>query len=330
MKSGQSLQEKISKICWNDFHWAKPSGTNGKSPSANSYENARGFGHEEWLLDKSKVIDGYHYGFLQPLNLKTDRHVGKSYKIWLYSIRADEKVLIGCIEKAICISKEESKEVYKEYTKKGWIKEMISDLEDAGINSTAFKETDPLIFVNVKFAIKDIKRSDEYHIIEKNDKNITTTRYKLLDKVADFKFVKPKHKGTEGFRRKKVEETFVDPYHNKIQNKLSQLLRATGEYRNIQVEKNSIDIQATSKNNELHYFEIKTNTPKNNIRQAIGQLLEYAFYPTENKAKKLIIVGDEEPSKEVNNYMLHIRTKTKLQIYYRWVDMEKNTLSQEL
>ena len=38
-----NMIEKISRICWNDFGWTRPSGTNGKSPSSTTYENEKGF-----------------------------------------------------------------------------------------------------------------------------------------------------------------------------------------------------------------------------------------------------------------------------------------------
>jgi hypothetical protein len=115
--------EKIAKICWNEFKWVMPSGSNGKSPASNSYENENGFGHEEWLSDKSKLIGGYHYAFLQPLNLKTDKHVGNTYKIWLYTVRNKTKLLVGHIDNAQCISKKESTEVYEFYKKNKWLEE---------------------------------------------------------------------------------------------------------------------------------------------------------------------------------------------------------------
>jgi hypothetical protein len=207
---------------------------------------------------------------------------------------------------------------------------MVTDLENAGINATNLKETPATIFFNVKFKVKDIKLNDDFLRLSSKDKNLTTTRYKLLDKVADFKFEEVKEKGTDGYSRKLVAETFVDPYHNKIQNTLSKILRASGQFKNIQVEKNNIDVQATSNSNELHFFEIKTDTAKNNIRQAVGQLFEYSFYPTTTKANKLIVVGDEEPSKDVRNYIKHLREQTGLKIFYRWVDMDKQLLSPEL
>lgn len=60
--------EKIARICYNDEGWLFPSGRKDKAVNKDSYEQKNGFGHEEWLLDFSKIIDGYHYGFLQPLS----------------------------------------------------------------------------------------------------------------------------------------------------------------------------------------------------------------------------------------------------------------------
>jgi hypothetical protein len=199
----------------------------GKSPSADAYEKIVGYGHEEWLLDKSKIVDDFHYGFLQPLNLKTDRHVEKVYKVWLYTITGRQKFLVGYIDHAICISKDESKAIFKIYKQNGWIKEMISDLENAGLNPANLKETPASIFFNVKFKIRYIKLFDDFLKIEKNDKNLTTTRYKLLDKIADFKFEEVKQKGTDSYSRKSVPATFVDPYPGKIQNTLSKILRSS-------------------------------------------------------------------------------------------------------
>ncbi len=325
------MTEKISKVCWNDFGWTRPSGTNGKSSSVEAYENSEGFGHEEWLFDKSKIINGYHYGFLQPLNLKTDRHVGNTYKIWLFTITNKRKFLIGNIDNAFCISKDESSMIYNLYKRNNWIKEMITDIESAGLNPIKLKETTSDIFFNVKFKIKDINILDDFQVISNDDLNITTTRYKLLDKVADFEFEDIKQKGTESYSRKACDEIFIDPYHNKIQNVLSKLLKEGGKYRNIKVEEKNVDVQADYiVDGAVHFFEIKTDTPKNNVRQAIGQLFEYSMYPDKQIAEKLIIVGDTEPTNEVKRYIQHLRNKTRLNLYYRWVDMDRELLSDEI
>lgn len=79
--------EKVARICWNTRDWKRPSGSEGKSQNKDAYENVVGFGHEEWLLDDSRIMpDGYHYGFLQQIN-KHRKHVGNTYDIHLFTFR---------------------------------------------------------------------------------------------------------------------------------------------------------------------------------------------------------------------------------------------------
>lgn len=69
------MDEKIARICWNIQSWKKPSGPLGKSKDTNSFEVNPGFGHEEWIFDFEKLIDGYKYSFLEPLNTKNNIEV---------------------------------------------------------------------------------------------------------------------------------------------------------------------------------------------------------------------------------------------------------------
>ena len=91
--------EKIARICWNTHDWKWPSGSEGKSQYGDSYENKIGFGHEEWLLDDSRIyeFDGYHYAFLQPMNVDCGKHIGMEYDIHLFtniSLQAESSRLI--------------------------------------------------------------------------------------------------------------------------------------------------------------------------------------------------------------------------------------------
>ena len=79
-------QNKIARICWNTEGWRKPSGKIGKSRSKGTYEDLTGFGHEEWLLDTTKLIDGWHYAYLQPVGANRKQYIGKTFNISLYSI----------------------------------------------------------------------------------------------------------------------------------------------------------------------------------------------------------------------------------------------------
>ncbi len=316
------MTEKITKLCWNEFGWVKPSGSHGKSSVKKTHENSFGYGHEEWLLDKSKIINGYHYGFIQPLNLKTNLHVGKQYKLWMYSFTDKQKFIIGYIDKCERIDENESIEVYKKYKNKGWLNEMVSDLENAGINSSQFNKTPSNIFFNIKFKINDVNLFDEYLPLSEKDKNIRISRYKLLNKDNDFIF-----KVSTGYKRKAIAETFVNPYHKSMQEVLMKLLKKDTNYSDVKKEVEFVDVRGVYNNNEIHFFEIKTDTPKNNIRQAIGQLLEYTFFPDTNKANKLYIIGDKKPNSEVAKYLNTLRDITSLNVYYKCLDMENNILS---
>ena len=316
------MTEKITKLCWNEFGWVKPSGSHGKSTVKKTHENSFGYGHEEWLLDKSKIINGYHYGFIQPLNLKTNLHIGKQYKLWMYSFTDKQKFIIGYIDKCERIDEKESIEVYKKYKNKGWLNEMVSDLENAGINSNQFNKTPSNIFFNIKFKINDVNLLDEYLPLSEKDKNIRISRYKLLNKDNDFIF-----KVSTGYKRKAIAETFVNPYHKSMQEVLMKLLKKDTNYSDVKKEVAFVDVRGVYNNDEIHFFEIKTDTPKNNIRQAIGQLLEYTFFPDKNKANKLYIIGDKIPNSEVAKYLNTLRNITSLNVYYKCLDMENNTLS---
>ena len=110
--------EKIARICWNTHDWKRPSGSEGKSQSDGSYEKKIGFGHEEWILDDSRIYEpnGYHYGFLQPMNVASGKHIGAVYNIHLFSISPlKQKVYVGCLHNAIGVSPEESHRIYQYY-----------------------------------------------------------------------------------------------------------------------------------------------------------------------------------------------------------------------
>ena len=121
--------EKIARICWNTYEWTRPSGKEGKSKAENSFERIYGFGHEEWLLDKSRIYMEYHYGFLQPMNVKSGIHIGNTYDIHLFTISPQkQRLYVGCLHNAIGIGPDESKEVFAYYKEKGWLKQMEDEI----------------------------------------------------------------------------------------------------------------------------------------------------------------------------------------------------------
>lgn len=82
---------------------------------------------------------------------------------------------------------------------------------------------------------------------------------------------------------------------------------------------NYIDLAAKTKKGDIIFFEIKTATEARLcIRQALGQLMEYAFFPYENikNAQKLIVVGIGKKTPEVTDYIKKLNVHFQIPIDY--------------
>ncbi|MDB5282909.1 MAG: hypothetical protein JWO06_1984 [Bacteroidota bacterium] len=333
-------KNKVSRICWNTEKWKRPSGSQGKSTASESYEQIYGYGHEEWLFDKSKVVDGYHYAFLEPLRLISDKHTNESYNVSFFTINnLNKKYFVGEIRNVECITKEESRRVYEIYRKKSWIDNMKTDVERVGADWETFIAIKPETFLNIKFKFKDVHRPDELVEISEMDTNITTNRFKLLPQKSDVLLVvesdddedEGNRKNTKTRKRVFNSECEYDPYHDQMQNAIFDLLKHSKKYnyKKVAMEKGRVDIKAKTQEGIWHYFELKTDNPKLSIRQALGQIMEYAYYPGSERAKKLIIVADEEPDENTMEYLDYIRGKFDLPVTYRHFNLETHELSED-
>lgn len=327
---------KISRVCWNTHDWKKPSGPDGKDNSAKTYEGINGFGHEEWIAEKFRIIDGYHYGFLQTLNLKYDTHVDNIYNIDLVTSDREGSIYhAGIIRNAICISKEESNKASEVYKKVGWIDEMKKEINGIGGNIKNFIDDKINSLFNIKYKIENVEIYEDIKLIDRIDINIKTHRYKLLPKVQEFKYaslntdIEDKLKNTKRVTRTINTTTSYDVAHNKIQNGILKLLHASNLYEFIDSEYNNIDVVAKLKNGLWQYYEVKTfASVKKSIRNALGQIIEYSYWPGRTSADKLIIISEEDVNDDAIKYLNLLRNKFKLPVYYQSFKIPTNELSE--
>ena len=294
--------EKISRICYNDQGWLFPSGRKDKAVNKFSFEQINGFGYEEWLLDYSKLIDGYHYAFLQPLN--GYHHAGKIYDIHLFFYtKSFGKVYVGCIKNAECIDDSEAKRALSIYKEKKWYDEMLTSIRNVGGDPNLLKSEKHNIF-NIKFRpITHVsKRSGRLGTNRKSEKTVRGGVYERAD---------------------------YNPIHNEVQNKVEAILKLSGDYTDIRCEEDYVDIKATYKTGDTHFFEIKTNTARLSIREALGQILEYSDYPCVSNASKLIIISVKPLDSLDLKYMQHLRSKYHIPVWYRYFSFEDETLGDE-
>ena len=176
---------RIARICWNTKKWVEPSGKNGKSKLQTTYEWKYGFGHEEWLFDFGKIIEGYHYAFLQEINNALKKYRHKTMDIVLYTKEEGKNpILIGLIKNVYCINKKTSDDIFDKYKKNGWHKTMIDQVNSVGGDD---KELDPKYssgYVNGQFFNIRFKPTDVCLLDEKSD-----VSYKWFEKIKCFRYI---------------------------------------------------------------------------------------------------------------------------------------------
>ncbi len=331
--SQSSAVEKIARICWNSNGWKYPSGKFGKSKSKDSFENIKGFGHEEWLFDPSRTIGGYHYSFLQQINTKNKIHQGKIYTIHLFTVDPQNvKCYVGLIKNVECITDADSKIAQDTYKQKKWFKEMAEEVKSA----LGHKVSNTVnIKFNIRFKFSDVIIEEPMLVIDKKDPNTKCNHYVLMNKNKDilYSYVE-ETKGQCNLKNTSIRKRVCNvnsefaPLHDRMQNLIVQILQKDNNYKSdsVKSEYNRVDIQAETTKGKRHFFELKTSCAKSSIRQALGQLLEYNHYPTVQKADELYIVSFYKPNTDDLNYMEYIRKTYNINIWYRYFDYEKEIL----
>jgi len=76
---------------------------------------------------------------------------------------------------------------------------------------------------------------------------------------------------------------------------------------------------------------VKTEpTVKLCIRAAVGQLLEYSYYPSEERATNLIVVGWALSESEDAQYLRHLSEKFALPLGYWRFDAEARIVTEQI
>lgn len=341
------IEDKVARICWNANNWQFPSGKAGKvaNGSSNAYETKTGYGHEEWLFDVSKLVNGFHYAYIQAIGQHREKYEGEKYNISFYAINSakKERWWLGEIHNIHVVSADESETVYAAYKKAGWLKEMYAQLESVSADVNELKSIEPEGFCCIKFRPRDMKLLEGPRLFASNDPAVRSDYYNLKNKVKNpkgietvkFVFV-PGASGKKGktTARYRSHTKDIDLVHNQIQEQIYEQLSKTHGNENVSCEQDTgfgtkVDVAVKSASG-FTFYELKTaNTSKQCIREALSQLLEYAYYPSEARASRLVVVGPVDLSKESRKYMENLRSKFSLPLYYRKYDLEAKKLGNE-
>ena len=294
-----SKEFKIARITWNKNGWVKPSGLRGKSTNA-SFENEHGFGHEEWLFDGDRVIDGYKYGFLEPIHKFRSKYEGQIFDLTLYTRDAEsnKSFWVANLKDVEVIPPEESERALNYYKKEGWYDEMKADLYNLNLDPDQLDlwvKDGAHELLNIKFKASQLNEipAGLIHVLDEND--IPSNRYTLMDTpnglqedIEDgvktgFSFESSGSEeadlGTKSKRIGRKREIELELKHNILQAKFLKYLQ--DKYGKAIVKRectaygaSRIDITRKTDTGYI-FYEIKTyNSLRTSIREGIGQLLE--------------------------------------------------------
>jgi hypothetical protein len=85
---------------------------------------------------------------------------------------------------------------------------------------------------------------------------------------------------------------------------------------------NKIDV-ILKNGSEYWFYEVKTGgTARACIREALGQLLEYSYWPGAQRASKLIVAGEPRLDEDAASYIASIRDIFSLPITYEQQSVE--------
>lgn len=139
---------------------------------------------------------------------------------------------------------------------------------------------------------------------------------------------KPKKTGKVHISLSRKKSTTADLLHNEMQNKLYQALVDEHGEESVETEVPTgadtfIDVVVRVGKDRHWFYEIKTaETVKGCIRQAIPQLLEYAYWAGNiERAEQLIIVGPAPVTVEARNYLELMNSHFGLPITYEHLPM---------
>lgn len=119
--------------------------------------------------------------------------------------------------------------------------------------------------------------------------------------------------------------------HGAIQNALYDLLRQEAGEDNVRMEYPlafgvRVDA-AVRRDSGFAFYEVKVApTVQSCVRAALGQLLEYAHWPSDDRAQELIVVGEAEIDDEGRAYLRFLRHRFALPVWYRRVNLERRVL----
>lgn len=312
----------VTRLTWNRLGWRQPSGP-GKGEKG-TYVAKSGFGHEEWLNRSEWVFGGWRYAFLQGVDRQRKRLVGKTLNIRLYTINPMKvRLYVGKLNSAEVIDDEKAMQALAFFRKSGFLAKMKQEVSEAGGKPTSFTSV-----ANIRFRTDSLRMYQRPVPAMPGDRILRFNRYAIIR--ADSTLLKQWGKRTKRAPWEEPPSTDSTIYRRaarlvkmarteaKMEVEIKKTLEKQYGEKTVEAQRNFRDIILTAPNRRV-LIEIKASQDaRQAIRDAFGQLLDYAHFETElQKEYELFIVGRGIPTSETQSYLDRLRNRFGLKINYR-------------
>ena len=347
--------KRLMRLVWNTNEWHRPSGHKWSPKKQGNtdyaYHTQYGFGAEEWLFNPQFRYNGKQLGYVKGIS-KMPRNDTFIEELYLYSInpKSKERVLIAQLKNVEIISDENSAKKEELSLFQANHDSMVEDLEIVQADSTPLKNDGFLPNMRFPWNLATIFSEpiplDEIFITSARFTalKIDSVEENILKKVVqksisqELNFWEGNNTGsTLGHSRTNSKgKSDVNRSHAKITNDLHQYLKKSADFKGFKIstEKSRIGqklIDSLAKSANQHIlFEVKTmGTMVQNIRQALGQAVEYSLMSATFKVDKIIIVGPAVPDEAERKYLLRIKKTFKIPLAYWSYSFEEKELTKK-
>lgn len=323
----------VCRVVYSDNGWVRPAAA--FQEASDSFASTRGFGHEEWLFRDEWTIGGWRYAFLQGVNDSYERLCKERapFSVTLFTRAPDVgHRYVARMFGVELLCPDDARRAVEEFRRRGWFDVMRAEIAAVGGRPEALGDDVLAAHVlNLRFRPDRVERLKGMPVAMQDDPVRRIRRYTLCgsknvglqDQVDVTGGHEPK---TAAYFRSGTEPSWVTPEHGAMQERLRQELRTEFPDATVRCEVGGVDVLLET-NQVRVLFEVKSELcPRRVIREALGQIMEYAYYrpPGDDRDVRLVIVGRSAASDDDLKYLALLKEKFGIPVEYRRVTTDSS------
>jgi hypothetical protein len=168
------MDSYITRLCWSENHWTKPSGSAAKLET-DTFNTRYGFGFEGW-----------RYGFVQGVNKSIRKLSGEVINLYLFTIDAErQRKYVAELAKCHVLTANEAETTYRSMKRSGLIDQMVSDIRAVSGNpiyilDESVRKKGTLEIINLRFRAEGLSVYDKLIDVPQHSKIWGYNRYQAI------------------------------------------------------------------------------------------------------------------------------------------------------